>query len=65
MQFTGFVKENYGSELITSENWHVVEVLATFLEKFYDETISLSRVYNHTSLLMVHHSLDIATHRKP
>ena len=59
-----FVNANYGTQLITAENWHVAQVLTMFSEMFYDATVSLCRVYYPTSSLMVHNILEILTHMK-
>ena len=61
---TLFVNSNYGTILLTEQDWHAAEVLLDFLEILSDATHALSGVYYPTSPLMVHKLLLIASHLK-
>jgi hypothetical protein len=57
-----FINYHYDSELLTINHWYVAEQIMVFLELFYDSIVVLSGVYYPTSLLILHHILDIAEH---
>ena len=60
--FSVFINSNYGSELLSIRYWYIAEKILEFLELFYDSTVVLSGVYYPTSLLILHHLLEIASH---
>ena len=51
-----------GHPLLTENDRKAAEKLLLFLEQFYDSTIVLYGVYYPTSLLIMHHVLEIAAH---
>jgi hypothetical protein len=61
---TLYVNSNYGSILLTMEDWHAAQVLLDFMEILSSATNALSGVYYPTSPLMVHQLLLIAQHLK-
>jgi hypothetical protein len=50
--------------LLTDEHWNMAQKVLTFLELFYDATVTLSGVYYPTSPLMIHYLVKIAMHLK-
>jgi hypothetical protein len=60
--FSIFINSHYGSELLTRNHWYVAEKILEFLKLFYDSTVVLSGVYYPTSLLILHHILEITSH---
>ena len=60
--FSVFINANYGSTLLTARHWYIAEKILEFLKIFYESTVVLSGVYYPTSLLILHHLLDIASH---
>ena len=60
--FSVFINTNYGSTLLTARHWYIAEKILEFLGIFYESTVVLSGVYYPTSLLILHHLLDIASH---
>ena len=57
-----FINFNYGSELLSTKHWYIVENILEFLELFYDSTVVLSGVYYQTNPLILHYLLEIASH---
>jgi hypothetical protein len=55
-------RHTMGQSLLTDDHWSVAEKILLFLELFYESTLELSGVYYPTSLLMLHHLIDIASH---
>jgi hypothetical protein len=51
-----------GHPLLTENDWKAAVKLLLFLEQFYDSTVVLSGVYYPTSLLIMHHVVEIAGH---
>ena len=60
--FSVFINANYGSTLLTARHQYIAKRILEFLEIFYESTVVLSGVYYPTSLLILHHLLDIASH---
>jgi hypothetical protein len=62
--FSVFIATHYslhkGQPLLSGSHWYAAEKVLKFLEIFYESAVALSGVYYPTSLLMLHHILDIA-----
>ncbi|XP_039841952.1 zinc finger BED domain-containing protein RICESLEEPER 2-like [Panicum virgatum] len=67
--FTTFIQAQYPRDkgeplLLTEDHWMVAQKVLSFLELFYDATVTLSGVYYPTSPLMIHYLVKIALHLK-
>ena len=67
--FTTFIQAQYPRSegepfLLTDEHWMIAQKVLSFLELFYDSTVTLSGVYYPTSPLMIHYLVKIALHLK-
>jgi hypothetical protein len=67
--FTTFLHAQYPRAegepfLLTDEHWNMAQKVLTFLELFYDATVTLSGVYYPTSPLMIHYLVKIGMHLK-
>ena len=67
--FTTFIQAQYPRSegelfLLTDEHWMIAQKVLSFLELFYDSTVTLSGVYYPTSPLMIHYLVEIALHLK-
>ena len=67
--FTTFIQAQYPRDegeplLLTEDHWMMAQKVLSFLELFYDATVTLSGVYYPTSPLMIHYLVKIALHLK-
>ena len=67
--FTTFIQAQYPRDegeplLLTEDHWMMAQKVLSFLELFYDATVTLSGVYYPTSPLMIHYLVKISLHLK-
>ena len=57
--FTHWIHNELDVDRLTEDDWIICQIFYTFLQAFYENTISLSAVYTSTSNLALHALLDI------
>ena len=58
--FTHWIHNELDVDRLTEDDWIICQIFYTFLQAFYENTISLSAIYTPTSKLVLHALLDIA-----